>query len=132
MTNRDKIIRRMYRTEEYSLQQIGKKFKITAERVRQIVDPPKILYCRRHKYKYPITATCIFCPIDLVYAQTSMSMTQIVERIKQLKLHTRVEPGPYERKLISKMLRKRFKLTPGFIGKLLNRDTTTIQHFLNN
>jgi len=108
--------------------EIGAKLNRTAERIRQLLNPPKLKYCFHHRM-YMIN-TCYKCDIDALYKD--FTYNQLIERIHRLRHRDRTKEKVYERKVIIAILIDKFKVTPGFVGKLFQRDLTTIKHLYKN
>lgn len=115
-----KKLRKMGLTYE----ELGKRYGKTSERMRQLLNPIKYLRCAKHRMRY--ITKCYKCQIDQEYA--NLTHEQIVLKIHKLKKHNRSKELVYERKKLINVLMKKFKHSPGFIGKLLDRDLTTIKH----
>lgn len=108
--------------------EIGAKFNRTAERIRQLLNPPRHKYCFHHRMYF--INTCYKCDIDALYK--NFTLNQLIERIHRLKPLDRAKQKVYERKVIIAILIDKFKMTPGFVGKLFKRDLTTIKHLYKN
>lgn len=126
MTDNEQI-KKDYGIEGATLKSVGFKHGISAERVRQIVNPKEYQYCEEHDHKYE--NRCLYHDLDQVYNR-EIPMPELMETINRLKAPDRSKPTVYEKKLIINYLRNHFRLTPGFIGTLFDQDITTIKHHL--
>lgn len=120
-------IKKDYEVEGATLKSVGEKYGLSAERIRQIVNPKEYQYCEKHDHKYE--DRCLYHDLDEVYNR-EIPMPELMETIHRLKDTGREKPVVYEKKLIINYLRNHFRLTPGFIGTLFDQDITTIKHHL--
>lgn len=124
---RNKDVVAEYRKPGSTMISVGKLFGISDERVRQIVEAAALATCKIHKEKY--SKECTHCSLDALYNR-EIPMPELLEIIDRLKARDRTKFVHYERSLLIEYLRDNLKLSLPFIGKLLDRDHTTISHHL--
>lgn len=130
--NRKKEIEKL-KVKGLSLRAIGAKLKppISGERVRQLLLKKGSVYCEVHKINY--RGLCSLCTKDDFNKRVMSKIRKhpIYSDIKRLRVEGRTKYVVQDRIKLIKTLRDDFKLSYPHIGKLLNRNHTTIIHLYN-
>ena len=110
---------------------IGKKFKVTSERIRQLLHPQEELYCKTHKRGYE--TRCEICYVVTVYPRVVNSflaeggIDALKAEFDRLSRLDRSKPVVFQRAILIKALRNREKFSFAKVAKLLNRDYGSIR-----
>ena len=103
-----------------TLKEVGRQIGLTAERVRQIVNPLVKCYCSIHKRGYK--DRCEYCVVEQSYLGylRSLNSEQLSIEVKELQKYDRHGTVVIKRMILTNYLRERGK-TFSQIGKLLQR-----------
>ena len=124
---------RELRKKDFTLKQIGDKFGVTGERIRQILDKKKPQYCRKHNIQF--TSKCKYCYQETHYQKllkSNLRKHNLDEEINRLAKRDRRGETIVQRKLLIKKLHDELKLSFSAIGRLLKRHHSTIIWLYNN
>lgn len=124
MNGRKQQIKKL-RKKGLKLHEIGEKFQITSERVRQILKDD-LKYCDIHSKNY--SDKCLYCKTEKEYKKriNSLIKDNLLEEIKRLSFQDRRKETVIERKMLIKKLKDRYGFNLHEIGRLLCRDHTSI------
>lgn len=129
---RNSKIKRLRIEKHLFLREIGKIFKISTERVRQICEEIPKRYCKIHKRNY--IGFCRWCKVEKSYKEILRRLMKngILDDIRRLSRNDRSQEMVIQRDMLISMLYKKYKLSPFVISKLFGgRDHTTILHSLH-
>lgn len=101
---------------------LGRRFTLTLERVRQILNPQLKFYCKKHKRKH-YKSICELCSLEKEYL---IKIKQNVDKVIQNLSNRRDNLTVTKRKILVKYLRDIKKMSFQQIAKLLDRDYTSI------
>jgi hypothetical protein len=104
---------------------------ITSERVRQIIKKEKYKdnFCKVHKCKFD--SECYFCSVTKKYKGVLcdlVTIDQISFEARRLSIKDRSKDVVIMRSLLVKKMRDTFNLSYSEIGRMLERDHTTIKN----
>lgn len=116
------------RKKGLNLLQIGKKFKISSERVRQILIRPTLKYKRCLKHKSSYLEKCLYCSYENTYKQilSKINDTDLQQEINRLSRYDRKKETVIQRTFLIRKLRDKYNLSFNKIAYLLKRDRTSI------
>lgn len=125
---RNKKIKEL-RKKGFTLGRIAKRYKITNERVRQILLPKVILetsYCKSHKKTF--LTVCQYCEMEREYKKriNKLAKQSLETECIRLSRPDRRVDIVIQRKILVKYLRDRYKMSFPQIARLLKRDHTSI------
>ena len=129
MTRKQKI--QKLKEEGKTLDEIGKEFDITGERVRQILEPEKELkYCEDHETSYE--KECEYCKIEEEYPKflEEDSLNWYNESVR-LRKADRSKKTTLMKKILINFLYFKKDFSPQLIAHHLKRDRTTIVHHID-
>lgn len=108
-----------------TLKEIGQKFNLTSERIRQIL-VYETKYCSKHQRYYK--KDCCYCKVEKKekFLLKQFSKDGILDVIREARKRGRKGDQVIKRRLLVKLLKDKYKLPIFRIGKLLGRDHTTI------
>ena len=125
---RDKRICELYNVDNISYAEIGRKFELTLERVRQIINPEKKNFCEKHNRRYS-EKVCPICEIEENYWEYIDSKENLEKEIDKLP-NNREQTTVLKRMLIAKKLREQ-NTKISIISLLLGRHPSSINYLLN-
>lgn len=113
----------------FTFQEIGNRFGITAERVRQILIEKS--FCKKHQKEY--IKICIKCLRENQEQKYQKNIKKIIKdnlmvEIKRLKQNNRDKELIIQKTILIKKLRNEYKLSFSKIALLLERDRTSIKN----
>src|SRR5579872_363949 len=116
------------RTKGETLSEIGRKFHVTAERIRQILAQKEVHRCLTHKLYYK--EQCYLCVEQEVYSKILLKLKKdnLRSEIRKLSVQDRSKEVVIRRKLLVKKLHDNYKMSFRKIGKELKRDHSTIMN----
>lgn len=121
---------RSLRKKGYTLAEIGKKYKLSAERVRQICNPVKLNRCIKHKIFFE--KVCTYCWILEVYPNVINKILKdkkaIVQEFERLLQQDRTKAVVIQRSLLIKAMRDNLQMSFFRISKTLQRDYSSIRN----
>ena len=125
---RNKKIKEL-RKQGLTLSKIAERYKISNERVRQIILPKLSIdanYCKTHKKTY--LTSCQYCEIENEYKKRIDKLADKFLKTECLRLsrQNRTIDLVLQRKILVKHLRDKYKLSFPKIAELLHRDHTSI------
>lgn len=113
----------------YPVSKIAKMFGLTFERTRQIINPPELLYCKKHKRKYD--KYCSYCHV-LEFYPLLLENNHLDEEIRLLKGKVRIsKEQAYQKALLIRYLKDKKRKSFSEIGRIFGNDHTTIIYFYN-
>ena len=118
---------KVLRKKDWTLKEIGSKFGVTGERIRQILDKKKPQYCRRHGLQF--MTKCKYCYNETHYKallQSNIRKHNLEEEIMRLSKRDRRGETIVQRKLLIKKLHDELHMSFCAIGRLLKRHHSTI------
>lgn len=112
----------------HTLQETGDEFKLSQERVRQILLSKNQKRCKVHNRLY--YNRCSHCLVEIYEKMLSwMKYDDLIqEATKQSKNKKRDYLSVQRRIYLIKILRNKYKRSFGFISTVLNKDVSTINH----
>lgn len=122
------------RNEGATLEEIGLKLKpvITAERVRQLLDPVEQKFCEDHKTLY--VKHCRFCTVKSRYNkildETNSKFLDI--ELKRFQPYNRNKEVIIQKTMLIRKMRDEYKMSFQSIADKLNRDRGSIIHSYYN
>jgi DNA-directed RNA polymerase sigma subunit (sigma70/sigma32) len=118
------------RSKELTYEEIGSKFKISAERVRQILTDV-IEFCDRHNRQF--IGQCSYCKIENEYVDRVHKIVadDLMGEIHRLSQHNRKREMVIQRIALIKLMRNKYEFTFNQIAKLLERDRNAIINLYN-
>jgi len=126
---RDKQIIKLY-SQGVLYAELGRKYKLSLERIRQIINPILKFYCRIHNRRY--SKKCELCQVEKEYPK---KLRENLEREIARLPGSRDVITVLKRQMIIKLLRDKFKMSFKKIGIKLDRDYASIiylYHFKKN
>ncbi len=116
-----------YREKGLTYEEIGGIFKITAERVRQILTY-NIEFCERHNRKF--ITECSYCKTDDDYVNKvkEIARENLIEEIYRLSKQGRRRELVMQRVALIKTLKDHYNFTFSQIAKLMERNLSTIKY----
>lgn len=114
-----------------TLEQISNKFKISSERVRQILTREPN-FCIKHSKAF--SDTCKLCILEAEYKTRLSKMNQntIINETARIPTTGRDNEIVLKRRIITRVLKDRYKYSFKGIGRLLKRDHTSIMSLYYN
>lgn len=114
-----------------TLEEISKKFKLSAERVRQIITREPN-FCIKHSRSF--SNRCEYCVLEETYKKglSDCDIEQVLYLSKRISPTGRAMKEIIQRRLITRLLRDKYKQSFGAIGRLLKRDHTSIMNLYYN
>ena len=123
------------RKDGWKLKAIGSKFKISQERVRQIVSGKATWQVNGSKlcpiHNRPFREECFHCKIERLYKERLRLADGLEEEIKRLAKHDRRHEVVIQRRLLIKKLKER-GANASQIAKVLNLDHSSILYHLEH
>lgn len=133
--NRLKEIKKL-RSKGLTYREIGKKYGISIERVRQILNPPVYKFCKKHNRKY--IKICVYCETIKKYEDFlslmayndwwNVNENEINKELKRLSKIDRSKKTTIERVMFIKKAINSFGKGKVELAKLLKRHRTTINY----
>lgn len=130
---RNKEIRAM--RKQYTLTQLAEKHQVSVERIRQILNPEKELYCKKHERRFKANGVCSLCYILRYYpnvlAMSGAGDNVIEDEIRLLSRKDRTIESVYMRSLLVKYLVEVREWSYSEIGRRLKRDHSAVASLYN-
>ena len=125
---RDHQIKKYRLADKWTYEKIGKKFGLSGERIREIVNGDSDGYCAIHVNTRLRSNKCYKCKIKYYFEKDAKQ--NILGTANRLSYPDRRKGLVYERGLFIDYLLS-LNYTKKEIAKLLKRDLTTIDHYIN-
>lgn len=115
------------RNKNATFEEISKKFKLSSERVRQIVTK-EINFCLKHYTGFK--QSCVYCITENDYKEklSPLTLDQLIIEGKKLSLIGKTREDILKKRIFTNIMRDSFGCSFSSIGRILDKDHTTIMN----
>ena len=116
--------------ENHTLKEVGKKYNLTSERIRQIINPIKLKICEKHKTRF--VNFCLLCFIEKEYPKILNKIIKDPQKIKlefiRLSKSDKTKITVLQKVLLIKMVVNKLNKSILEVSKLLRKDYNSVKY----